>query len=89
MVLEWILRRTPPQGDPIRLTNDVRVDRLAYADDVDFLGELVIPRDRHLTTFRQQSRRAGLEVKEAKTKVMLSSRIPRDVDFVDIGGMML
>ena len=89
MVLEWILRRTPAQGDPIRLNNDVSVDRLAYADDVDFLGELFIPRDRQLSTFRAESRRAGLEVKEQKTKAMKASRTPRDVDVVDVGELML
>ena len=89
MVLEWILRKTPAQNDPLRLENGVEVDRLAYADDVDFLGELFTPRDRHMSIFREQSRRAGLEVKEAKTKAMPVSRVPCDVDFADIGDLML
>ena len=77
----------PP--DPIRLRNGVIVDRLAYADDVDFLGERFVPRDRQMTVFRDEGRRVGLEVKEEKTKSMKAGREPSDVDFVDVGGLML
>ena len=55
MVLEWILRRTPKQEDHLLLTEDVGLDRLGYTDDVDFLGELFLPRYRQLPTFRQES----------------------------------
>ena len=38
LVLEWIIRHTPPSLTPINIGNAI-FDRLAYADDVDLCGE--------------------------------------------------
>ena len=74
MALEWVMRQTPTEADPLRLMNGVEVDRLAYADDVDFMGESWLRRDDQMTNFRCTSGRIGLEVKECKTKVMCVRR---------------
>ena len=89
MVLEWIIRRTPRQIDPILFRDSIVLDRLAYANDVDFFGEQFHPRDRQMITFRRESKTTGLGVNEAKTKIMPVSRTPRDVDFADVGDLML
>ena len=89
MALEWIMRRVPLAHDPLRLQNGVVLDRLGYADDVDFAGESFEPRDAQITVFRTESGRVGLNIKESKTKVMKMARTARDVDFVEVAGLML
>ena len=86
--LEWVMRKTPPPPDPIAMDGTI-CDRLAYADDVDLLGEIFEARDQHVSTFRRNGKKIGLEASEKKTKAMQVGRGERDVDFADIGGMML
>ena len=71
------------------IAGDVLINHLAYADDVDFMGEGYLLRDNQMTVFRTESGRAGLLVKECKTKMMLAARRQSDADFIDIGGLML
>ena len=54
-------------NDPVQLGDDTEVDRLGYADDLDFMGELFVPRDEQMSEFRTASGRVGLHVKECKT----------------------
>ena len=82
------MRETPIPNDPVLIGNSP-CDRLAYADDVDLMGEYFILRDHQVLSFRNNSRRIGLEAKEAKTKAMVQSRVGRDVDFVDIGDLLI
>ena len=89
MALEWVIRNTPPQPDPVTFTNGTSVDRLAYADDCDLMGEEFVERDHQLEDFNGAGVRVGLEVKESKTKAMKMSRSPRTEDFIDLGGFML
>ena len=89
LVLEWAMRRTPTEQDAMRLSNDFECDRLAYADDVDFMGEGYRARDRQMTTFRSAARRTGLEANEVKTKAMRAGRDRRDVDFIVMDDLML
>ena len=56
---------------------------------MDLLGETFLLRDTQASVFRSNGRRVGLEASEAKTKAMLTARTPRDVDFVDIGGLLI
>ena len=86
--LEWVMRRTPLPPDPVVVDNTI-CDRLAYADDVDLLGEEFHERDTHVSTFRRNGRKIGLAASEKKTKAMEVGRTERDVDFADIGGMMI
>ena len=88
-VLECVMRETPPENDCITFTNGTTCDRLAYADDVDLLGEGYVRRDTQMSTFQAAGTRAGLGVKEAKTKAMLAGRTARDVYYLDVGGMIL
>ena len=89
MALEWVMRNTPPSPDPITLSNGLTLDRLAYADDCDLMGEGYRGRDEQLYNFDETGQRAGLEVKEGKTKAMKMSRQNRTEDFIDLGGFML
>ena len=89
IALEWVMRHTPPAPDSIALTNGLSLDRLAYADDCDLMGEGYRGRDEQLLNFNQAGQRAGLEVKESKTKAMKMSREQRTEDFIDLGGFML
>ena len=82
------MRRMPSTGDEIQIGN-IKIDRLAYADDVDLLGQLFYCRDQQLSSFRRSAKRVGLEMHEGKTKAMCSSRLGRDVDFVDLDGLMI
>ena len=86
--LEWVMRSTPAPPDPVMI-DGAECDRLAYADDVDMLGENFERRDEHVATFRTNGRRVGLEANEIKTKGMEVSRRARDVDIAEIGGMMI
>ena len=61
-------------------------DRLAYADDVDLMGEGFAGRDRQMENLRNAGKRIGLEVNENKTKVM---KMSRDEDHVQAGGCQL
>ena len=65
------------------------IDRLAYADDVDLMGESFEGRDRQMQSFRNAGKRIGLEVNENKTKVMKVSRGRREVGQVPPGGCMV
>ena len=87
-VLEWVMRRTPAPPDPVTI-DGMSCDRFGYADDVDMLGEQFHPRDAHVNIFRSKGRRVGLEACEKKTKAMEVGRGVRDVDFADIGGLMI
>ena len=89
LTLEWVMRQTPSEGDEVRMTNGVSCDRLAYADDVDLLGEGFVGRDRQMRNFRMAAERVGLEVNESKTKVMKVSRDERDEEVVNVGGFVL
>ena len=62
---------------------------MACADDIDLFGGIFIMRDRHLSSFCRNGRRIGLEAKEEKTKAMTVSRIPRDVDYVVVGELVI
>ena len=82
------MRKTPPPPDPITIEETI-CDRLAYADDVDLLGETFVARDRHVSTFRRKGKKIGLGTSEKKTKAMEVGRGKRDIDFADVGGMMI
>ena len=89
IALEWVIRQTPPSRDALTLTNGLKVDRLAYADDADLMGESFIGRDSQIGSFDQAGRRIGLEVSEGKTKAMKSARDEREEDFIDLGGFLI
>ena len=88
IVLEKVIRDTPAANDPIELSNTT-IDRLAYADDCDLVGETFQGRDEQLQNFNESGQRAGLEIKEMKTKAMKMGREERTEDFIDLGGFML
>ena len=88
LTLEWIMRHTPPAPDPVRLSH-TSCDRLAFADDCDLMGETYQGRDEQLDNFDRTGRRAGLEIKESKTKVMKASRDNRTEDFIELGSLLL
>ena len=89
LTLEWVLRNTRRPPDPIRLTNGVECDCLAYADDADLREEGYRGIDAHVTSFDGSGKRVGLEISEGKTKAMKMAREGREEDFIDIGGLML
>ena len=74
IALEWVMRQTPREEDPVTLTNGLTVDRLGYADDVDLMGEQIEKRDRQVTNFQRAGKRISLEINEGKTKVMKVAR---------------
>ena len=82
------MRQTPPPTDPVRI-GELELDRTGYADDVDLYGETFLQRDLHVFNFKTNGRRIGLDINEKKTKAMEVSRLGRDVDFADIGGLMV
>ena len=87
--LEWVMRHTPPENDVISLTNGLRCDRAAYADDSDLMGESWQARDRHLAGFDSNGRRIGLSISEPKRKAMKASREARTEDYIELGGFLL
>ena len=89
IALEWVMRRTPQSHDALALTNGLELDRLAYADDADLVGESYTGRDEQLNQFNIEGRRIGLEVSEPKTKAMKADREERTEDFIDLGGFLL
>ena len=86
--LERVMRNTPHE-DMIIITNGLKCDRAAYADDSDLIVETYRGRDAQITHFNQVGVREGLSVNEPKTKSMKVSREVRDEDFIDLGGFML
>ena len=80
ITLEWVMRQVQMAPDPIRLDNGLSLDRLAYADDVDLMGEEWKPRDEHVAGFSDASGRVGLHIKEPKTKAMRAGRGSLDAD---------
>ena len=87
-VLLWVMRRTPAPPDPVTI-DEVSCDRLAYADDVDVLGEVFHRRDQHVSTFKRNGRRVVLKANGVKTKAMEVGRGARNVDSADVGGLMI
>ena len=83
------MRRTPVEEDALRLGPNFECDRLAYADDLDFMGEGFRARDSQMITFTASAGRAGLGANETKTKAMQAGRLGRDVDFIAIEEMVL
>ena len=88
LVLEWIMRNTPPIRLPIQLDN-TNIDRLGYADDVDLCGEHLPSIEETYVQFRNNAERTGMKVNNAKTKIMEVSRTPILVGDVDFGGSQL
>ena len=89
LILEYVMRQTPLVGEEIRLTFGTICDRLAYADDVDFVGEDIVERDNQIVHFRRSAKRIGLKINEDKTKVMKVSRAGRQLDYIEHGGLNL
>ena len=89
LALEWVMRQTPREEDFIRMRNGASCDRLAYADDVDLMGQGLFLRDSQMNNFKAAAEKIGLEVNEEKTKVMKVSRNGREEDYIDMGGLML
>ena len=83
------MRQTPPVGDEIRMINGMICDRLAYADDVDFVGEDIVECDIQIVHFRRSAERIGLKIIEDKTKVMKVSRAERQMDYLQLGELNL
>ena len=73
LILEWVMRHTPPNTTPIKI-GDHEIDRLAFADDVDLMGEKLGGVVTTYTNFKQTARRPGLEINQDKTKVMRATR---------------
>ncbi|XP_064095183.1 uncharacterized protein LOC135207384 [Macrobrachium nipponense] len=78
IVLEWVMRQTP-QGNGVHL-GEAMCDRLASADDIDFCGENIQETDRKISIFREAANQVGLEINEAKTKILKVSRQERILD---------
>ena len=87
--LEWVMRSTPQEPDVIRLNNGTTMDRLAFADDADLMGETFIGRDHQLANFNSNGKKVGLEVAESKTKVMKMAREERTEDFIELDEFLL
>ncbi|XP_068239998.1 uncharacterized protein [Palaemon carinicauda] len=88
LVLEWIMRNTPPTRLPIHLDNTI-IDRLGYADDVDFCGEHLSSIEETYIQFKNNAERTGMKINMAKTKVREVSRTPNLVGDMDFGGSQL
>ncbi|XP_064085360.1 uncharacterized protein LOC135200682 [Macrobrachium nipponense] len=67
---------TTPQGNGVHL-GEAMCDRLAYADDIDFCGENIQEIDRKISIFKEAANQVGLEINEAKTKILKVSRQER------------
>ena len=65
------------------------MDRLAYADDVELMGDEWSPRDDHVEEFSDTSGRVGLHIKEPKTKVMYTGEGDVETDFIHFGDLLL
>ena len=72
--MEWGMREVPPVADPVTFTNGVAVDRLAYADVVDVMGEGYVRRHRQLTDLRSAAGRVGLGVKVININFLCATR---------------
>ncbi|XP_064109581.1 uncharacterized protein LOC135217543 [Macrobrachium nipponense] len=87
LVLEWVMRQTP-EGNGVHF-GEAMCDRLAYADDIDFCGENIQETDIEITIFREAANKVGLEIKEAKTKILKVSRQERILGNIRRGNMEL
>ena len=88
VALERVIQQTPPSHDAISFTNGLQLDRLAYADDADLLGEGFMGRDEQLGRFDSAGRRIGLEVAEPKTKAMKASRDGQEEDYIELASFL-
>ena len=88
LVLEWVMRHTPPTRSPILIGN-ATLDRLAYADDVDLCGEELPYIEDTYMEFKIVAERTGLEVSIPKTKIMEVARVPSIIGDQQFGGSTL
>ena len=89
VALEWVVQQTPPSPDAITFTNGLQLDRLAYADDADLVGESFVGRDDQLENFNGAGTMIGLQVNEPKTKAMKASRDEQTEDFIELSSFLL
>ncbi|XP_068225593.1 uncharacterized protein, partial [Palaemon carinicauda] len=73
---------------PIQLDNTI-IERLGYADDVDLCGEHLPSIEETYLQFKNSVGRTGMEINNAKTKIMDASRTPNLVGDMDFGGSQL
>ena len=87
LALEWVMRKTPSRTG-VWLDN-LSMDRLAYADDVDFFGEDWDELEGTVQTFGNTAKRIGLEINQSKTKILKVSRNDRVTGNIGCGDMVL
>ena len=86
IALEWIIRRVTSEGGVKLLGNSIGA--LAYADDVDLIGESLHEIDAKAREFVTEAGRVGLKVNEGKTKIVHAVRgEPDGPRVVSCGGM--
>ena len=81
LVLEWVVRRCGPMNDGVKLSN-FKVNKFAYADDVDVVGETLQDVQRMSARLVEEGKFAGLVCNEEKTKILLMDR-EEDLDGQD------
>ena len=72
IALEWIIRRMTSEGG-VKLSGN-SIGALAYADDVDLIGESLHEIDAKAREFVTEAGRVGLKVNEGKTKIVHAVR---------------
>ena len=86
LVLEFVIRRCNQRynqrNEGVNLSN-INITKLAYADDIDVMGETLQDVQRTSTRLVEESKQVGLECNEQKTKIMLMDR-REDIEGQDI-----
>ena len=72
LALEWVIRRVTSEGG-VKLSGN-SIGSLAYADDVDLMGESLHEIDAKARQFVSEAGRVSLKVNEGKTKVVHAVR---------------
>ena len=72
LTLEWVVRQTPLNRSPV-IIGEAKLDKLAFADDLDMVSEVLYYLEDTLLIFAEHAVRVGLVISEEKTKLMLLS----------------
>ena len=71
------------------IIGEAKLDKLAFADDLDMVGEVLYYLEDTLLIFAEQAVRVGLVISEEKTKLMLQSRGVPLIGWMQFGNLFI